>query len=84
MFLEIDVRRAANAVGECLDTILDGARSSVTRQHGIVPAALYLVKRGTLPRTSSGKLMRFACRTRVSTGELNVLAPWPPSSEVIA
>jgi acyl-CoA synthetase (AMP-forming)/AMP-acid ligase II len=77
LFLEIDPRRAAGSYGASYEKILDAARASVTRQHGIVPAALYLVKRGALPRTSSGKLMRFACRNRFSAGKLSILAQWP-------
>jgi acyl-CoA synthetase (AMP-forming)/AMP-acid ligase II len=33
-----------------------------------------LVRRGTLPRTSSGKLMRFRCREQFLAGSLHEVA----------
>ncbi|WP_306319721.1 MULTISPECIES: fatty acyl-AMP ligase [unclassified Streptomyces] len=46
------------------------ARRAVTARHGLRLADLVLVPAGSVPRTSSGKVARAACRERFLTGAL--------------
>jgi acyl-CoA synthetase (AMP-forming)/AMP-acid ligase II len=64
-----------------LRTVLDGIRASVARHHGVVPASIAVVRRGSLPRTSSGKLRRYAYGSMLSSGELAILAAWRRPAE---
>ena len=45
-------------------------RESISLQFEIRPYAVALVRRGTIPKTSSGKLQRRACRAAMLDGEL--------------
>ncbi len=49
-------------------------RSALVEVHGLVPAALALVPRGALPRTTSGKLRRRAAAMAFNEGSLEMLA----------
>lgn len=53
---------------------LDAIAQAVFRRHDCAVATTVLVRRGTLPRTSSGKLMRFRCREAFLSGSLHELA----------
>ncbi len=44
-------------------------RTAVTSTHGIAPARVLLVPRDAIPKTSSGKIRRGACRDRYRAGE---------------
>jgi long chain fatty acid CoA FadD26 len=41
----------------------------VAAVHAITPADIVLVRSGTIPRTTSGKLQRRACSARYEAGE---------------
>jgi acyl-CoA synthetase (AMP-forming)/AMP-acid ligase II len=41
--------------------IVEEARKAVLKRHGVLPARICLVRRGVLPRTTSGKVQRHAC-----------------------
>jgi acyl-CoA synthetase (AMP-forming)/AMP-acid ligase II len=43
-------------------------RGAVAEEHGITPAAVLLLKAGAVPRTSSGKVQRQACRIAFLNG----------------
>lgn len=45
-------------------------RSAVAAAHAIVPVDILLLRAGTIPRTTSGKLQRRACSARYEAGEL--------------
>jgi acyl-CoA synthetase (AMP-forming)/AMP-acid ligase II len=49
-------------------------RQGVTQGHGLQAASVVLLKSGTLPRTTSGKIRRAECRSRLLAGELPILA----------
>jgi acyl-CoA synthetase (AMP-forming)/AMP-acid ligase II len=51
--------------------IEDAIREAVAEQHETAPYAVVLVKPATLPRTTSGKLQRHACRTRFLVHDLD-------------
>ena len=48
-------------------------RDAVATDHGLVPAAVVLIPSGALPKTSSGKVRRSACRASYLDGTLPVL-----------
>ncbi len=60
-------------------TARDGLEREITRQVtesvGIPPKDVVLVQPGSVPKTSSGKLQRAACRIQYVAGELDVLDP---------
>ena len=48
-------------------------RAAVAATHQLQVHTALLVRRGTLPRTSSGKVQRYACRERYLAGDLKSL-----------
>lgn len=60
-------------------------RSAVFEHHEVQALRIALVASGVVPKTSSGKLQRRACRARLLAGELPVLHDsWLPSRDVAA
>jgi acyl carrier protein len=51
-------------------------RDAVVREHGIRPHTIALIPPHALPKTSSGKVRRAACRAALATGDLPVLRSW--------
>ena len=49
---------------------------AVTTQHGLEVYAAVLVKTNSIPKTSSGKIQRYACRISFLNGNLNVVEDW--------
>lgn len=49
-------------------------RAALSRVHEVEPHAVILARPGAIPKTTSGKLQRRACRDRYLAGELPVLA----------
>ncbi|HVG21771.1 MAG TPA: AMP-binding protein, partial [Blastocatellia bacterium] len=68
---EIDPRQSPD-----LDTVIDYIRQSVAENHDVQAYAIALVEFGSVPKTSSGKTQRRACRAMFLEGSLNVLAQW--------
>jgi len=66
---EADGRQLTNP-----ETVLEEISRAVTLQHEVQPFAIVLVKPGTVPKTSSGKIQRHACRANFLAGSLRVLA----------
>jgi 8-amino-7-oxononanoate synthase len=58
------------------DALFMAVRSVIADTAGVVPAEIVLLKQGTIPRTSSGKIQRRACRTAYLAGSLEVLSRW--------
>jgi acyl-CoA synthetase (AMP-forming)/AMP-acid ligase II len=61
------------------DSVVRAVRSSVHSHFGVTPADIVLIRPGDIPRTSSGKLARGACR---SMYEGNAWAPPIPVSQL--
>jgi acyl-CoA synthetase (AMP-forming)/AMP-acid ligase II/acyl carrier protein len=59
-----------------LDELFAEIRTALLHEHEVAPHAIVLVKGGEIPRTSSGKLQRRACKQRYLDGELAVVAEW--------
>ncbi|MEU4626371.1 fatty acyl-AMP ligase [Actinoplanes sp. NPDC023801] len=54
--------------------LTDTVRETVKARHGIPVADVVLIRRGTLPRTTSGKVQRRACRAGYLDGTLSRIA----------
>ncbi|MEM9009492.1 MAG: fatty acyl-AMP ligase, partial [Cyanobacteria bacterium P01_F01_bin.86] len=59
-----------------VNEILGNIRQAVTAEHSLQLFASVLVKTGSIPKTSSGKIRRHACRAEFLTGNLNVVGDW--------
>lgn len=59
-----------------VDDVVETMRQAVAEQHELQIYAVVLVKIGSIPKTSSGKLQRRACREGYLTGTLNVIGEW--------
>ncbi len=60
------------------DAAIAAIQQAVMTEHGLRPADVVLVKRGSVPRTTSGKIRRQACRQRYLAGELSTVAALLP------
>lgn len=58
------------------DDVLQAIRSRVMLDHDLPPDAVVLVRFGSVPTTSSGKIQRHACRDAFLDGTLKVIAKW--------
>ena len=58
------------------EEIINAVRESVSEAFDLQVSAVALVRQGGLPKTSSGKLQRHACRAAWAEGSLEVLAEW--------
>ena len=59
-------------VNEIVGNIIE----AVGTEHSLQVYATVLVKTGSIPKTSSGKIRRHACRAEFLTGSLNVVKDW--------
>jgi acyl-CoA synthetase (AMP-forming)/AMP-acid ligase II/acyl carrier protein len=69
-----EVHRSSNKAD--LEPILSRIRTLVTEEHEVEPLAVVLVRHGSIAKTSSGKIQRFACRRSFLENELLVVAEW--------
>lgn len=69
--LVIVAERAAGAGRAEPGPIVDAIRAAVSRQHQIRVADVRMVAAGVIPRTTSGKLARNACRAEYLSGKFN-------------
>jgi acyl-CoA synthetase (AMP-forming)/AMP-acid ligase II len=66
----------------CLAAIIDRVRAAVVDHHGILLSAVSVLAHGAMPKTSSGKVRRRACRDAFSDGSLDELARWVAEPEL--
>ncbi|WP_299411722.1 type I polyketide synthase [Acaryochloris sp. IP29b_bin.148] len=69
--LERSHRRQAN-VKEIASTV----RRAVVQHHDLQVYGLFLLRTGSIPKTSSGKIQRYACREGILKRTLNVIGDW--------
>ncbi|WP_158101054.1 non-ribosomal peptide synthetase [Variovorax sp. JS1663] len=79
--LELDRRADADP-----EAVFRAVRRAIALEHGLPVHAVALLRAGTLPRTSSGKVQRQRCREAFLADELQLAAPLdagtePPSEE---
>lgn len=58
------------------DKMIESIRGAVSEAHGVDPFAVVLVKAGSIPKTSSGKIQRRACRDGFEHRTLEVVKAW--------
>ncbi len=68
------VQEVACKPGTDFSPALRACREAVLAEHGLLLHTIALVRSGTIPRTSSGKMRRHVCRAAFAAGELKVLA----------
>ncbi len=56
--------------------VIQAVRSTVTSEHELPPDAVILVRSSSIPKTSSGKIQRAACRKYFQENSLLVVADW--------
>ena len=56
--------------------VFDAIRAAVADEHELPPDAIVLVRGHSMPKTSSGKVQRHACKREFENNELNVIARW--------
>ncbi|HEX8559858.1 MAG TPA: amino acid adenylation domain-containing protein [Pyrinomonadaceae bacterium] len=68
---EVEARRGVEA-----SPVVEAIRGALAEEFEVQPAAVLLLRPGGLPKTSSGKVRRGACRERFLENGLRVLAEW--------
>ena len=63
------------------EALLQPIRASIANDHELALHAVVLVHPHTLPKTSSGKIRRRACRDQFMHGGLKVIAQWSASNK---
>jgi malonyl CoA-acyl carrier protein transacylase len=58
------------------DEVVKAIRKSVSEEHDLQVFSITLIKPGTVPKTSSGKIQRRACSIGITDGSLEVIAEW--------
>lgn len=57
-----------------LDHLMDLIRQGISQRHELQAHAIVLLRKGTIPKTSSGKIQRHACKAAFSAGTLREVA----------
>ena len=68
---EIDYRTATDT-----EAVIDAIRQAVVEEYEVQPYAIGLLRAGSIPKTSSGKIQRHACRAAWLNNSLAVVASW--------
>lgn len=58
------------------NAVIQSVRSAVTAEHELPPDVVILVRSSSIPKTSSGKIQRTACRKYFEEGRLLIVAQW--------
>ena len=56
--------------------VVESINQAVSAEHSLRPFATVLIRTGSIPKTSSGKVQRYACRAGFLDGSLNVVNDW--------
>ncbi|NJL21582.1 MAG: fatty acyl-AMP ligase [Leptolyngbyaceae cyanobacterium SM1_3_5] len=64
--------------------IVSNIRQAVSAQHGLEVYAVVLVKTGRIPKTSSGKIRRHACKAAFLTGSLEIIDDWSENPQGVS
>ncbi|HYO59970.1 AMP-binding protein, partial [Archangium sp.] len=68
---ELDTRQSADPA-----QVLGAMRQALSEGHEVQPHALVLIEPGSIPKTSSGKIQRHACKAGFLEGELRTVLAW--------
>ncbi|AFZ11265.1 amino acid adenylation domain protein [Crinalium epipsammum PCC 9333] len=66
---ELELRQSGN-----LEEVIAGIRSAIAAEYEVQPYAVVLIKYGSIPKTTSGKIQRRACKAQFLAGELEIVA----------
>jgi len=58
------------------DDVIRLIRTNVAAEHELPPDGVVLVRFGSIPKTSSGKIQRHACRDDFISGQLSIVSEW--------
>ena len=58
------------------EDVVAAIRRALTESHEVHPDAIVLIEPRSIPRTSSGKIQRYACREAFLAGTLDVVHEW--------
>lgn len=61
--------------------IVEAICKSVGQTHEVEVYAIALLKTGSIPKTSSGKIQRRGCQAQFLSGDLNIVAQWEQSQQ---
>ncbi|WP_309242595.1 AMP-binding protein [Limnofasciculus baicalensis] len=64
-----------------VDEVIEAIRRNVSTHHELQIDAVILIKTGTIPKTSSGKIQRHACKTGFIENSLTVVGEWKSGIE---
>ncbi|BAZ51606.1 beta-ketoacyl synthase [Nostoc sp. NIES-4103] len=67
-----------------IDEIVKAIRQAVSQEYQLQVYAVVLLKTASIPKTSSGKIQRYACRDGFINGSLNVVGHWIVSVQQVA
>lgn len=84
---EIDTRHLTGrhaSDGAELARIATAIRQGIVEQHGVQLQSVALVSAGGVPKTTSGKLQRHACRASFESGALDELHRWSQAPAFVA
>ncbi|MBJ7297009.1 MAG: AMP-dependent synthetase, partial [Dolichospermum sp.] len=62
------------------DTVLKNIRMNISLCHELQVYAIVLIKTGSIPKTSSGKIQRSACLEAFVKNNLDVISIWSENS----
>ena len=68
---EVDGRRCSS-----FEAVIESIRQAVAEEHEVSVHAVALLRAGSLPKTSSGKVQRHLCQERFAGGGLEEVARW--------
>jgi amino acid adenylation domain-containing protein/non-ribosomal peptide synthase protein (TIGR01720 family) len=77
------VQETDRAILPEIDSVAAKVRDKVAEVHGVALHAIIFIKKGTIPKTSSGKIQRAACRDAFVEGKLVVLGGWQESKAAV-
>jgi amino acid adenylation domain-containing protein len=69
-------QEAANRANSDWEKTFASIRRAIAENHELSPHAIVLIRAGTIPKTSSGKIQRWACKEAFLTGKLRTVATW--------
>lgn len=79
LVIVVEIKRESSRKLNSQD-VITAIRSAVSKQHGLQTGAILLLKQGTIPKTSSGKIQRHSCKTKFQENSFNPIACWHKAS----
>ena len=64
-----------------VEEVVGAIRQAVAEEHTVEVYAITLLKTGSIPKTTSGKIQRRACRSQFLEGTLNLVGNWQLQTE---